>query len=80
MDFLMNSVRLPADIVVHRRLVDFNDLDFLVKNHRLDKLRAFFQSGFLELNIKTPVLFRVQAYHITVHGRVGFWFPSHTFL
>ena len=26
-----------------------------------------FQSGFLELDVETPVLFRVQPYYITVH-------------
>ena len=48
-----------ADIVVHRRLVDSDHLDFLSENHCLDEFGAFPQSRFLKLDIELYVLFRV---------------------
>ena len=40
---------------------------------------GYIYKGSMELDVETPVFFRVQPYYITVHGRVGFWLPPHTF-
>ena len=68
-----------SDVVVHRSLVDSDDLHFTSENHRFDELGMLFQSRFLEQDFKVAVLFRVQPYHIAVYRRVCFRLPSRTF-
>ena len=43
-----------SDVVIHRSLVDSDDLHFSSENHRLDESCPLFHSGFFKQQLKFP--------------------------
>ena len=65
-----------ADVVVHRRLVDSDDLHFASENHGLDEPCSLFHARFLKQQLEFSVLFRGQLDAVTEYSRVSFRLPA----
>ena len=69
-----------SDIVVHRSLVDSDDLHFTSENHRLDESCPLFHPGFFKQQLEISVLFRSQFDTVAEYCRVGLRFSARALL
>lgn len=65
-----------SDVVVHRNLVDSDDLHFTSENHRLDESCPLFHPGFFKQQLEISVLFRSQFDTVAEYCRVGLRFSA----